>query len=75
MIPVPPITTPIRLFIVFGLLALCGFAAAAWTAGATVPVTAGVLGSLAAGIAFAVAVDEHPAPDPSGRIPTGGRAR
>jgi hypothetical protein len=54
----PPITTPIRLFLLFGLLALLGFAAAAWTAGATAPVLAGVLGSLAAALAFAHAIDQ-----------------
>ena len=53
----PPITAPIRLFLLFGLLALLGFAAAAWTAGATVPVFAGVLGSLAAAAAFAHVID------------------
>jgi hypothetical protein len=54
----PPITIPIRLFLLFGLLALLGFAAAAWTAGAALPVAGGVLGSLAAALAFAHAIDQ-----------------
>jgi len=54
----PPITTPIRLFLLFGLLALLGFAAAAWTAGATAPVLAGVLGSLAAALAFTAVIEQ-----------------
>jgi hypothetical protein len=64
---------PVRVFIVAALLAVLGFAAAAWTAGAPAPVVLGTLASLAAGIAYAAAVDAGIDFHPSGRIKVGGR--
>jgi hypothetical protein len=68
-----PVTNPIRVFVVFAVLAVLGFAGAAWTAGAPLPVVLGTLASLAAGIAFAAAVDAGIDLHPSGRIRVGGR--
>jgi hypothetical protein len=55
-------TTPIRLFLLFAALSLLGFACAAWTAGATVPVLAGVVGAFAAAVAVVTEIDRTPPP-------------
>ncbi len=56
-----PITTPIRLFIAFAVLALLGFAVAAWTAGAPLGVLVGTVASFAAACAVIVEVErDHP---------------
>lgn len=71
--PTPPVTTAVRVFIVFATLAVLGFAGAAWTAGAPAPVVLGALASLAAGIAFGAATDAGIGFEPSDRIRAGGR--
>ena len=57
-----PITPPIRLFIVFALLAALGFAFAAWIAGAPVAVLVGVAGSFAAAVAVIAEIDRDHQP-------------
>jgi hypothetical protein len=47
-------TTPIRLFLVFAVLALLGFTAAAWTAGAPLAVLGGTIAAFAAALAVMV---------------------
>jgi len=50
-------TVPVRLFVLFSLLALAGFGFAAWNDGAPLGVLVGTLAALAAGLAVAVEVD------------------
>jgi hypothetical protein len=50
-------TRPIRLFVLFALLAVLGFAFAAWTAGAVAPVMVGTLGVFAAAASFVAEID------------------
>jgi hypothetical protein len=63
-----PITTAIRLFIVFALMSVVGFVAAGWTAGGTLPVLIGVVGMFAAAAAFVAEIDRPPGTTgPTGR--------
>jgi hypothetical protein len=50
-------TTPIRLFLVFAVLALLGFGCAAWTAGAPLAVLVGTIASFFAALAVIVEVE------------------
>ena len=52
-----PVTTPIRLTVLFMLIAIAGFFAAGATDGSTVPVAIGFLGLFAAGAALAAETD------------------
>jgi hypothetical protein len=59
VIPVP-ITTAMRLVILFMLISIGAFFAAGATDGATLPVAVGFLGLLAAGAALAAEIDAEP---------------
>lgn len=56
----PPITAPIRMSLLLGVLAILGFFAAGWTAGAPLAVLVGTVASIAAALAFFVGI-EHDA--------------
>jgi len=50
-------TTPIRVFLLCAVIALLGFAGAAWTAGSPLTVLVGVVGAFAAAGAVVVEVE------------------
>lgn len=50
-------TTPIRVFLLCAVIALLGFAGAAWTAGSPLAVLVGVAGAFAAALAVIAEVD------------------
>lgn len=63
-----PVTTPIRLAVLFMLIAIAGFFAAGATDGGTVPVLIGFLSLFATGGALVAEIDAEPGPTrPTGR--------